>query len=188
MDEHGLLDALEALGDLLESRNENADLAVIGGGALLLAGFIERPTRDLDAVALHSEGHLTSAHPLPESLQRAVHDVGRAYGLALNWLNGGPTDLLRMGLPTGFLERATKLQFSALVVRVAGRLDQIHFKLYAAVDQGPRSKHMQDLKRLEPTASELTSAAAWCQTHDPSEGFAAMLKQTLEALGISRDG
>lgn len=175
--------ALRALGDLLEDRSQSADLAVIGGGALLLAGFIERPTKDLDAVALYRAGELISAHPLPGFLETAVEDVARAYGLAPNWLNGGPTDLLDPGLPSGFLERAAVLNFGPLIVRVADRLDQVHFKLYAVVDQGPASKHMEDLRRLHPTPVELERAAEWCRDHDPSSALAEMLDQ---ALGVLR--
>ena len=72
----------------------------------------------------------------------------------------------------------------ALVVNLAGRYDQICFKLYAAVDQGPRSKHVQDLRLLGPTEEELLAAARWTVTHDPSEGFRAMLAQALAFLGV----
>jgi hypothetical protein len=45
-----------------------------------------------------------------------------------------------------------------LTVRLASRWDQIHFKLYAPVDQGAR-KHKQDLRALTPTAAKLIEAA-----------------------------
>ncbi|MCC7380940.1 MAG: hypothetical protein IT384_03875 [Deltaproteobacteria bacterium] len=151
----------------------------------MLAGVIERPTKDLDAVAIHQAGALFSAHPLPSFLKTAVQDVARAYGLADDWLNGGPTDLLDPGLPEGFIDRATARRFGPLTIRVAHRFDQIHFKLYAVVDQGPRSKHMDDLQRLSPTTDELSTAADWCRAHDPSPAFEEMLLQALEALGGS---
>ena len=67
----------------------------------------------------------------------------------------------------------------------ADRRDQIFFKLYAAVDQGPRSKHFDDLRRLEPTVPELRAAAAWARTHDPSEGFLKELRGALRDLGVA---
>lgn len=72
-------------------------------------------------------------------------------------------------------------------MHLAGRKDQIFFKLYACVDQGPGSKHAVDLDRLEPSTEELQEAAAWCTTHDPSEGFAQQLELALRAL-MSSDG
>lgn len=44
-------------------------------------------------------------------------------------------------------------------------------------------KHVEDLRRLEPTADELRAAAAWARTHDPSEGFARELRGALRDLG-----
>jgi len=46
-----LREALTILGQVLQDRGEAYDVVVIGGGALLLLGLIERPTKDLDAVA-----------------------------------------------------------------------------------------------------------------------------------------
>jgi hypothetical protein len=63
-------------------------------------------------------------------------------------------------------------------------LDQVHLKLYAAVDQGP-GKHEADLRALEPTRDELLAAARWTLTHDPSSGYRHVLEQALVALGVS---
>jgi hypothetical protein len=74
--------------------------------------------------------------------------------------------------------------FGGLVVWFAGRLDMIFFKLYAAVDQGVRSRHFQDLQDLRPTEDELRAAAEWTTTHDPSPGYRLMLDELLERLGV----
>lgn len=100
-----------------------------------------------------------------------------------DWLNGEPTSLLDFGLPAGFDERVITRRFGGLIVHLAGRKDQIFFKLYASVDQGPNSKHAVDLEKLAPSRSELVEAAAWCRTHDPSEGFAQQLELALQAFG-----
>ena len=184
----GLEEALQALGSLLESRGQRAEVVVIGGGSLLLLGLIQRPTKDLDVVALVEGTRLSTARPLPDWLVEAVRDVARAMELAEDWLNPGPTELLDQGLPPGFMDRVTIRAFGALVVYVAHRSDQVFFKLYAAVDQGPRSKHCADLKQLAPSPDELRAAARWCTTHDPSEGFAEMLRQALLALGVEDHG
>lgn len=72
---------------------------------------------------------------------------------------------------------------SALRAHFAGRIDQIHFKLYAMAD-GMAGKHEADPRALEPTERELLTAARWTLTHDPSEGFRSLLLQALAAFGI----
>ena len=183
-----LLDeALQTLGEVLEARGLAYEIVAIGGSALMLRGMISRPTRDLDALAVVRDGVYASADPLPPPLTDAVVSTGRALGLSEDWLNPGPTELLRFGLPEGFEERVERRQYGSLVVQVAGRLDQICFKLYAAVDQGPKSKHMTDLRSLQPTREELLTAAVWTRTQDPSEGYRGLLSATLILLGAEVD-
>ena len=57
-------------------------------------------------------------------------------------------------------------------------------KFYAAVDQGPRSKHAQDLRQLGPTRDELRAAARWARTHDTSDGFRRLCSEALAAFGV----
>jgi len=105
--------------------------------------------------------------------------------LSGEWFNAGPRSLAELGLPEGVLARAHRREWAGLVLHLADRQDQIFFKLYAAVDQAPQSKHLEDLRRLMPTSNELRAAAAWAQTHDPSEGFRRELRFALRDLGIS---
>lgn len=180
-----LEEALETLGEVLAEQGRHAELAVIGGGSLLLSQLLERPTKDLDVVALVVAGQYRRAHPFPDFLAAAVRDVADATGLAPNWLNPGPTNLLDFGLPLGFEQRATRRRFGGLTLHVASRKDQICFKLYASVDQGPQSKHAKDLEKLRPSPEELRWAGEWCQTQDPSDSFAEQLELALRALGGS---
>ncbi len=106
-------------------------------------------------------------------------------GVGDNWLNAGPASLLDFGLPAGFRQRADVRRYGSLTVQVASRFDQICFKLYAAVDQGASSKHLDDLRLLEPTHAELLEAARWSTTHDPSEGYRTQLIALLKMLGIT---
>ncbi len=182
-----LEEALQTLGEVLADGGQHAELVVIGGGSLLLSQLLERPTKDLDVVALVIAGQYRRAQPFPDFLAAAVRDFAEATGLAPNWLNPGPTDLLDFGLPVGFEQRATVRRFGRLTLHVASREDQICFKLYASVDQGPQSKHTADLKKLRPTPEELRWAAAWCRTQDPSDGFAQQLELALRAFGVSND-
>lgn len=179
-----LEEALATLGEVLESRALQFEVVAIGGGALLLLGVLERPTKDLDIVALVNGGELVTSEPFPRALAEACADVARALDLAPDWMNAGPTSLLDFGLPEGFGGRAEKRNYGPnLVVHVASRIDQIHFKLYAAVDNGPDSKHVQDLKRLAPTPAELRTAARWAVTHDTSAPFRDMCREVLTAFG-----
>lgn len=74
------------------------------------------------------------------------------------------------------------IRYGGLTIHLAGRFDQICFKLYATVDQGPTSKHYADLKHLKPSKHELAEAKKWCITHDPSEGFSKELETVINEL------
>jgi hypothetical protein len=72
-------------------------------------------------------------------------------------------------------------------VHFASRIDQIHFKLYAAVDQGP-GKHSADLEAMDPTDAEMLQAARWTLTHDPSPEFKEVLQRVLSHYGVDDGG
>jgi hypothetical protein len=176
---------LAALGDQLTLRDARYTLAVVGGSALLALGLVTRTTRDVDVLAILDDGELVSAEPLPPSLLDAAQVVARDFAVPADWLNAGPASLLDFGLPEGFLQRAQHRQYGeALTVLFASRIDQIHFKLYAVVDQGA-GRHLADLQTLEPTEDELLEAARWSRTHDPSEGYRAVLLEVLTHLGVT---
>lgn len=175
---------LDALGEQLERLDASYDIVVVGGSALLALGLVTRPTKDVDVVALRDGRVLLPASPLPELLAEARDRVARDFRLPEDWLNDGPASLLSFGLPDGFLTRAERESHGpGLTVWYASRLDQIHFKLYAAVDQGP-GKHEADLRSLQPSRDELLSAARWSRSHDPSPGYRAVLERALTALGV----
>jgi hypothetical protein len=154
----------------------------------LLLGLIQRPTRDIDLVAIVNQGKLLSSHPLPTNLQQAVEDIAALNNLDPKWMNGGPTELLDHGLPPGFMSRTERREYNGLILHLASRVDQIAFKLYAAVDQGPDSKHVADLVLLSPTPAELLNAARWTRQHDPSDVFRSILLQVLAHFGVNDDG
>lgn len=178
----GLEKALEVLGQLLLDRGFHYEVVAIGGGSLLLLGLIDRTTKDLDLVALFNNQQLISANPLPQALLQAVGEVGEALNLRKDWLNTGPASLLEAGLPLGFAKRLHARRYQGLTLYLADRFDQICFKLYASVDQGPQSKHYADLRVLIPTADELNQAKEWCVTQDVSVGFEQSLNQVIESL------
>ena len=177
---------LSALGEQLEGlAPETVEILVCGGSALNLLGFIRRATKDVDVIAYvhrNADGKvsLIKADPLSPELREAARKVARDFNLPENWLNAGPASALDFGLPEGLMERVITLSFGKkLIIHFLGRYDQIHFKLYAAVDQGA-GKHFDDLLALQPTAEELEKAARWSMIHDVSEVY----KQTLQRLLI----
>ncbi|MDA0766154.1 MAG: hypothetical protein O3A87_05645 [Verrucomicrobia bacterium] len=72
LDAQHLEEALQLVGELLDSRRtERFRLVVCGGSALLAQNLISRPTNDVDILALMSwEQEVSSAHPLPSALNR----------------------------------------------------------------------------------------------------------------------
>lgn len=178
-------DVLSALGEHLGAARDRHDLVVIGGSALLALGLVARATRDVDLLATVGDDGLRSVDPLPGGLTRARDIVARDFGLPADWLNTGPAGLLRFGLPDGFVDRLTVCHYGpCLTVRFASRLDQIHLKLYAAVDDGGPGKHERDLVALAPRPEELVAAARWTRTHDPSSGYRDSLVAALRHFGI----
>lgn len=177
---HELLAALE---EQVGAAGLTYDLVVVGGSALLALDLVQRATRDVDVVALVGVDGLISAVDLPDGLLVARNRVARDLGVPEDWLNNGPAGMLRLGLPSGFEQRWETREYGpGLTVRWASRLDQIHLKLYAAVDQA--GKHLRDLEALDPQLDELIAAAKWAREHDPSEGFVSPLREALTYFGI----
>jgi hypothetical protein len=175
---------LAALADQLRVLGSQAEIVVIGGSALTALGLVRRATRDVDLLAIAENGELRLAEPLPQDLLAARAAVAADFGLAEDWLNAGPTDLLKWGLPGEFMSRVvTRSYGTALIVHFANRFDQIHFKLFAMVDQGG-GRHETDLRALSPTRGELIAAARWSVTQDPSDGYRTVLADALRILGV----
>jgi uncharacterized nucleotidyltransferase DUF6036 len=152
---------LSALSEQVAALGQRFELVVVGGSALLALGLIERPTRDVDLIALRTGDELGTAKPLPPALEAARDRVARDFSLPAEWLNPGPTDLLEFGLPEGFSDRLERRD----------------------VDQGP-GKHEADLRALSPTEDELLAAARWSRIHDPSEGYERVLREVLAHMGV----
>lgn len=186
MERDRLEEALETLGELLTERGQSAAILVVGG-SLLLLGFVQRPTADVDVVGFAGPAGYSKAESLPDFLAEAVDDVGAALDLGARWLNTGPAGLIDFGLPEGLERRVSIRQYGSLEVHLPAREDLVCFKLCAAVDQGPRSKHMDDLRALGPSRDELLTAARWTRTHDPSLGFLGELRGALALLEVEVD-
>jgi len=175
---------LGALADQLQALGSHVEIVVIGGSALTALRLVRRATRDVDVLAIAEDGELRLAQPLPQALLAARAAVAADFGLDDDWLNPGPTDLLKWGLPEALMSRVVSRYYGmALVVHFVSRFDQIHFKLFALVDQGG-GRHETDLRALSPTHGELTAAARWSITQDPSPGYRSVLVDALRVLGV----
>ncbi len=192
MEKHSFSELLEAF-RLLDRRlafrlAPHFNLVVCGGAALMAARLVERTTKDVDVVALLDDAmHLVDPEPLPAVLLEEVRAVALDLKLDENWLNNGPSKgdggLFRSGLPEGFASRLTRYDIGThLTLYLVGRYDQIHFKLYAAVDRFG-GYHAEDLRKLSPTDEELLAAARWSMTQDPSEVYRLSLQRFMEHFG-----
>ena len=149
---------------------------------MITTKLVSRTTKDVDILALKDDSGLFDPDPMPAFLIDAAAVVSNTLNLPEDWLNIGPADLFRMGLPKDFESRLIERSFGThLTVHFIGRLDQIHFKLYASVDRG--GYHIEDLLALNPSNNELLMAAKWTQTHDVSEEHTMLLKDMLTQLG-----
>ncbi len=184
-DQSKLNEALSLLSHRISiSGDDPIEIVVCGGSALITTRLVSRTTKDVDIVALKNSEGLYDPDPMPSYLIDAATVVAKTLNLPEDWINTGPSDLFRMGLPEGFEERLIEETFgSHLKVHFISRRDQIHFKLYASVDRG--GYHIDDLLQLEPTEDEIIEAAQWSQTHDVSEGYSMLLKSLLEQLGYA---
>ncbi|NCC51213.1 MAG: hypothetical protein EOM20_08365 [Spartobacteria bacterium] len=182
-------DILDASLSLLEARlriagSEPLQLVVCGGSALVATRLVLRTTKDVDILAyIDAANQMQDPDPMPDVLVNAARVVAETLNLPEDWLNTGPADLFRMGLPDGFACRLIERKFGPILrVHFISRIDQIHFKLYASVDRG--GYHIDDLMALKPTTKEMVQAAKWSTTHDVSEGYVMLLKNLLTQLGF----
>ena len=180
--------ALQTLGERLRVNSAPpVRLVVCGGSALIAMELVSRTTKDIDVLALVDEGdQLISAVPFPDHLNEAIQEVAIVLTLSKDWLNNGPDfntgDFLQNNLPKGLLGRAHRNDYGThLTVFFIDRIDQIHFKVYAAADS--LGVHTDDLMALEPAPEEMESAAHWCMKQDPSDGFHQILLSMYEQLG-----
>lgn len=187
-------DALAALAARLAlDGSPPVELAVCGGAALIVQGLTTRvATKDVDAFAAVQKGQrgelrLVSCAQLSPALTRAIEAVAGQFGLGSDWLNGQATLALNEELPPGLTDRLHLVRYGpCLTLYFLDRLDQIYFKLYAAADHGPTSRHTEDLRALNPTAAEIRGAARWALSlHQPDDAFNQVeLPNCLRYLGF----
>lgn len=184
-------DALSAVGDLLRASNDQASIVVVGGATLILLGFVQRATSDVDVIAHAYRDdagriRLEQADTFPRGLEEAIRVVARDFALPPDWMNTEVGRQRLQGLPPSILDDISWRHYGSLEVGLVGRRTLIALKLFAAVDAGPRSVHTQDLSRLAPTDAELEDASAWVATQDSYEGFGALISEVVQYVRHNR--
>lgn len=182
---HHLEEIFEAVGELLQAKGEHIRLVVVGGASMNLLGFVNRTTDDVDVIAraeppgLGQTVTLLPPDPLPDVLQEVIATVARDFSLPEDWMNTEIGAQWRQGLPPWLGKDLTWRRYQGLTVGLVGRRTLMALKLFAAVDQGSRSVHYQDLVALSLAPAELEAAAEWVMTQDASEAFAVMLQEVI---------
>jgi hypothetical protein len=109
-------------------------------------------------------------------------------GLKEEWLNFGPAPLMDFGLPEGLEKRLKRKSCGkCLALHLISRWDQIHLKIYAAMDPKTRIEtHLGDLIDLEPTEAEVRAAVDWLLKRKTSADFRRKLKEVLDRIGHAK--
>ena len=189
----GIEEALRRLNaKMVYAELEPVELVSCGGASLNLMGLISRSTGDVDILCAvqveKGKARLLTTTTLPPRLTELVAEVGHELGIKEEWLNFGPAPLLDFGLPRGLETRLKRKSYGrCLALHVISRLDQIHLKLYAAMDPNTRIEtHLGDLIDLEPTEAEARAAVDWLLSRKTSAPFRRKLKQVLDRIGHER--
>jgi len=167
-----------ALGAHLRVAGESVALLVVGGAALALRGWVQRTTQDVDVLALEERGELLPPD-LPAGLVAALRRVARDFGVADDWLNAAVGTQWKMGLPPETSADVEWREYGGLRIGLAGRQTLITLKLFAAVDQGPSSVHVQDLLALHPSDEELERSRSWVLGQDLAPEFPSLVDQVI---------
>lgn len=177
-------EAFRRLGQYLEAVGAGElRLVIVGGAALNLLGLVARTTTDADVIAVEEGGRLVAPNDLPPALLEGVAIVAASLRLPEDWLNTGPSLQMRYGLPPGFRERLTWLDFKPLHVGLASRKDLVTLKLFAAADHWPaRGVHYSDLVALSPVSDEIFSAAEWAKTQDAGPEFPRLIDAVVASV------
>jgi hypothetical protein len=154
----------------LNLRNLKFEAVVIGGAALSLLGVIIRETRDCDILSPE----------IPKEILEASKDFAKSVsGVDTNWLNNGPSSLLKT-LPKDWNTRTQSIfQGGNLRLFTLGRPDLLKTKLFAFCD---RDIDLEDCIRLAPSKEELVSSIAWVKDQDANPKWPERVDIVLQNL------
>jgi hypothetical protein len=186
LDDRRLNDLFSALGAHLAEAGVPVCIIVVGGANLAVRGLVDRTTRDVDVIArmedVDGERRIVRAEPFPPEFIAAVERVARDFGLPPNWLNAVVGRQWQAGFPPGFEEGIRWSSHGALTVGLVSEPTLIALKFFAAIDQGMKSVHWQDLMALRPTEDEIERAVDWVRSQDAGADFQHFVDQAREQL------
>lgn len=183
LDRSKIEDHLRKVSEIMELKESpEVNICVCGGAALNILGLRERTTEDVDVMGEVEDESFIVSPELPDEFHKAVKEVAEEEGLETDWVNTGASFVGGMA-PEGVIERATKRSYGEkLHAWFISRYDQIHFKLYAAIDIG--GYHINDLKALDPEFNELQEASDWILQHHEQEKVREDLRDLLGRMGF----
>lgn len=142
----------------LSENDEEFEMIIIGGGALVLLGIISRSTRDIDCLSPE----------IPAKIKKLSEEFAKNSGLSLNkdWLNNGPQSIVN-DLSPGWRDRL-QLAFKgeSITLHTLSRIDLIKTKISAMCARG---SDLNDVINLKPTLSELTETRSWLLSFDNND-------------------
>ncbi len=167
------------------------NVAVCGGSALIAVALVARPTKDVDVVALlrvnQANVEILEVKSLPTDVERLAAEIGTELGIREDWFNFNASPLIAFGFPPNMTSRLIKKSYGiCLTVYFISRFDQVHFKIYAAMDPKDGTRHLSDLLDLKPKEHEVRAAVSWLLGRKASAEFKAALCQVLERIGYER--
>jgi len=117
------------------------NVAVCGGSALIAVGLVARATKDVDVIALLRVNQINvevlADKSLPTDVEGLVAEIGIELGIRKDWFNFDASPLIAFGFPPDMTTRFIKKSYGAcLTVYFISRFDQVHFKMFAAMDPG----------------------------------------------------
>lgn len=120
LDKATIENLLTALGKQIESIKQGPiDIVVCGGASLNVLGQIRRTTKDIDIMGIferEKSGELNVKEAeLPKWFMDAADRVKKDFNLPDNWINVGPTSIVRFGLPKNFEKRLVKKRYSRVL-------------------------------------------------------------------------
>jgi hypothetical protein len=194
-----MIESAENINEILGRLNRKmayAELAplhvvVCGGAALVAIGLVARATQDVDIVAIlranQMDVEILEDKGLPAGVESLVAEIGIELGIRKDWLNFEASPLIEFGFPQDMTTRLIKKAYGVcLTVYFISRFDQVHFKMFAAMDPKDGTRHLSDLLDLNPRENEITSAVAWLLGRKTSPEFKSALRQVLERIGYER--
>jgi hypothetical protein len=178
---------LDAVGAHLQAAGAEASVVVVGGAALALHGWVSRTTQDVDVIAMANAAGELAPPRFPDELVRAIELVARDFHLPEQWFNSAVGAQWRVGLPDGLADDLVWRDYRGLRVGLAGRHALIALKLFAAVDRGPTSVHLQDLMALAPADDELAQASTWVLTQDMAPEWSKLVNEVVDHVRAQRE-